>query len=262
MDASATSYMPYQKGGNAGVTIHEVRLDLMEAMMSEIPDVVFAVKDHELRYIAGNQAMLNLCGVSSREAFIGKQSRDFFTSEAQGRYEALDEHVLRTGRAAKEILDLTHRLRGPPVWVVLSRWPAIPPGGRTPFGIVVMGRMLSDANRKHPIYHRVAAAAEYIEKNFGANLDIATLARLAGVSVVRLERDFVEVFGLTPLRYLTKIRLEAAIQMMAGGHQIADAAIACGYSDQSAFARRFKAATGMSPREYRRVFLKPANDGD
>jgi AraC-like DNA-binding protein len=75
-----------------------------------------------------------------------------------------------------------------------------------------------------------------------------------------LERDFVDVFGLTPLRYLTKIRLEAAIHMMAGGQQIADAAIACGYSDQSAFARRFKAATGMSPREYRRLFLRPAND--
>lgn len=242
--------------------IHEVPLDLMEAMMSEIPDVIFAVKDRELRYIAGNQAMLNLCGVATREAFVGKQARDFFTGEAQQRYEALDLHVIRTGRAVKETLDLSHRLRGSPVWVVLSRWPAIPPGGRTPFGIVVMGRVLSDANRKHPIYHRVAAAAEYIEKHFGADLDIASLARLAGVSVVRLERDFVEVFGLTPLRYLTKIRLEAAIQMMANGQQIADAAIACGYSDQSAFARRFKAATGMSPREYRRTFLKPANDED
>ncbi|MEZ5957556.1 MAG: helix-turn-helix domain-containing protein [Hyphomonadaceae bacterium] len=241
--------------------IHEVPLDLMEAMLNEIPDVIFAVKDHELRYIAGNQAMLNLCGVSTREAFVGKQARDFFAVDAKLRYENLDEHVFRTGRAVKEVLDLTHRLRGPPVWIVLSRWPAIPPGGRTPFGIVIMGRILSDANRKHPIYHRVASAAEYIEKNYGADLDIATLARLAGVSIVRLERDFVEVFGLTPLRYLTKIRLEAAIQLMASGHQIADAAIACGYSDQSAFARRFKAATGMSPREYRQMFLKPANDG-
>lgn len=240
--------------------IHEVPLDLMEAMMSEIPDVIFAVKDHNLRYIAGNQAMLNLCGVTSRSAFIGKQARDFFSNEAQQRYETLDEHVFRTGRAAKEVLDLTHRLRGPAVWVVLSRWPAIPPGGRTPFGIVIMGRVLSDANRKHPIYHRVAVAAEHIEKHYGADLDVTTLARLAGVSIVRLERDFVEVFGLTPLRYLTKIRLEAAIQMMANGQQIADAAIACGYSDQSAFARRFKAATGMSPREYRRTFLKAAND--
>lgn len=249
-------------GGNASVRINEVRIDLIEAMLSEIPDVVFAVKDHELRYIAGNQAMLALCGVTSRAAFIGKQSRDFFTSEAQQRYETLDEHVIRTGRAVKETLDLTHRLRGPPVWVVLSRWPAVPPGGRTPFGVVIMGRVLNDSNRKHPIYHRVAAAAEHIERNFGSTLDVASLARLAGVSIVRLERDFVEVFGLTPLRYLTKIRLEAAIQLMASGHQIADAAIACGYGDQSAFARRFKAATGMSPREYRRQFLKPANDED
>lgn len=240
--------------------MHEVRIDLLEAMLSEIPDVVFAVKDRHLRYVAGNQAMLTLCGVASRDAFIGKQARDFFTSEAKQRYETLDDHVFRTGRAIKETVDLTLRLRGPAIWVVLSRWPIIPPGTDTVTGIVVMGRMLNDANRKHPIYHRVAAAVEYIEKHFGANLDVTTLARLAGVSVVRLERDFVEVFGLTPLRYLTKIRLEAAIHMMATGQQIADAAIACGYSDQSAFARRFKAATGMSPREYRRRFLKPANE--
>lgn len=246
---------------HADVTMAEVRIDLLEAMLSEIPDVVFAVKDLDLRYIAGNQAMLGLCGVTSRDAFLGKQSRDFFTMEAKQRYETLDQHVLRTGRAVKETLDLTLRLRGSPVWVVLSRWPLIPAGEREATGVVVMGRILNDANRKHPIYHRVAAAAEYIEKNFGASLDVGTLARLAGVSVVRLERDFVEVFGLTPLRYLTKIRLEAAIQMMAMGEQIADAAIACGYSDQSAFARRFKAATGMSPREYRREFLRPANDG-
>ena len=100
--------------------IHEVPLDLMEAMMSEIPDVVFAVKDRELRYIAGNQAMLAMCGVSSREQFIGKQARDFFSGEAQQRYEDVDQHVIRTGRAVKETLDLTHRLRGPPMWVVIG----------------------------------------------------------------------------------------------------------------------------------------------
>ena len=245
---------------HADVTMSEVRIDLLEAMLSEIPDVVFAVKDCDLRYIAGNQSMLALCGVASREAFLGKQARDFFPNDAKLRYETLDEHVIRTGRAVKETLDLTMRFRGPPVWVVLSRWPLIPPGRREVTGIVVMGRMLSDANRKHPIYHRVAAAAEYIEKQFGSSLDVTTLARLAGVSVVRLERDFVDVFGLTPLRYLTKVRLEAAIQMMADGAQIADAAIASGYNDQSAFARRFKAATGLSPRDYRRQFLRPAND--
>lgn len=87
-----------------------------------------------------------------------------------------------------------------------------------------------------------------------APLDIASLARDVGISVSQLERDFVHLFGLPPRRYLTKIRFEAAVEMLRMGKPIGEIAYACGYEDQSAFTRRFRMAFGVSPSEYRKTF--------
>ena len=76
-------------------------------------------------------------------------------------------------------------------------------------------------------------------------------ARRAGVSVSQLERDFMALFGVPPRRYLAKVRLDAALEMLLTDAPLADIAQACGYADQSAFGRRFQAALGMSPSRYR-----------
>jgi len=42
------------------------------------------------------------------------------------------------------------------------------------------------------------------------------------------------------------------------GGPIVNVAHACGFADQSAFTRRFRATIGMSPSEYRRMHLAGA----
>jgi AraC-like DNA-binding protein len=59
------------------------------------------------------------------------------------------------------------------------------------------------------------------------------------------------VFQLTPQQALTKLRIEAAMRLLQGCDSVADIGLACGFTDQSAFARQFKATVGMTPREYR-----------
>jgi AraC-like DNA-binding protein len=227
-------------------------LELVESLFDHLPNAPFFAKNRSLRYVAANTAMLDLCGVRSRTDLIGKSARDFFPDFARRRYEILDRQVMRTLRPIKDQLHLSVRTRGVPVWLLFGRWPVILGPRREVVGVAAIARNLDTPDRRRPEYERLAVALEHIQTNFGAPLDIPALAHRAGVSVSRLERDFVSLFGLPPRRYLTKVRFEAALNMLLGDEPIVDIAHACGYADQSAFTRAFRAAAGVSPTEYRR----------
>lgn len=227
-------------------------LDLVESLFDHLPDAPFAVKDLSLRYLGANAAMLDLCGVAGKSGIVGKCASDFF-ADAQ-RYETWDRLVLRTQRPIKDRLDLCWRLRGRAVWLLTSVWPIVD-ARRSPIACASVSRLLQAPDRRHPTYERLAETIDYIHANLSAPVDIAEMARRAGVSVSQLERDFVKLFGLPPRRYMTKVRFEAALDLLKAGGSIAEVAHACGYADQSAFTRRFRAAIGMSPREYRRATI-------
>lgn len=232
-------------------------LELVEALFDQLPQSPFFIKDQALRYVSANAAMLDLCGVKTKADIEGRTAADFFAEVARRRYETLDRQVMRTQRPALDQLDLCVRLRGGPVWLLFGRWP-IANAARDSVGVVVIARRLETPDRRHPTYERLAHAVEHIKANFRAPLDIADLARRAGVSVSQLERDFIGLFGLPPRRYLTKVRLEAAVELLETDWPIVEIAHACGYSDQSAFTRRFTAAVGLSPSEYRRAHTRRA----
>jgi AraC-like DNA-binding protein len=59
------------------------------------------------------------------------------------------------------------------------------------------------------------------------------------------------VFQLTPQQLQTKLRIEEAMRRLHGNDSVAAIGLACGFADQSAFARQFKATVGMTPRDYR-----------
>ncbi|MGH8179969.1 MAG: helix-turn-helix domain-containing protein, partial [Steroidobacteraceae bacterium] len=56
-------------------------------------------------------------------------------------------------------------------------------------------------------------------------------------------------------QWLSKLRIEAAMRMLRGEQSIASIGLACGFTDQSAFTRQFKATAGITPRDYRAVVV-------
>lgn len=225
-------------------------LDVVEALFDNTPRMPFWVKDRSLRFVAANAAMLEFSGARSRAELIGATAREFFPLRACDRCEALDRQVIRTGKPLQDRLDFGMDACGRPFWVMFARWPLFGPD-RAVWGVAATSRNLDAPDRRHPKYERVAAAIEHMRSRFGAELKVSTLARRVGVSPSQLERDFVELFGLSPRRYLTKIRIDAALELLRGETPISQVALECGYADQSAFARRFRSAVGFSPREYR-----------
>lgn len=227
-----------------------VTLELWRATLEDLPSTLFFVKDENLRFVCGNRAMREFCGVQSEGDLAGRPASAFFPDASGKKYEEWERLVMRSLRPVKDQLFYSVRLRGRPVWLLLGCWPVMGARGRAS-GVASVARILEAPDRRHPTYERLARVVEHIRANFTQTIEVTDLARRAEVSVSQLERDFVSLFGVSPRRYITKVRLEAALELLREGGPIVDISHACGYSDQSAFTRRFRSMVGMSPTEYR-----------
>ena len=75
----------------------------------------------------------------------------------------------------------------------------------------------------------------------------AGLEHATSLSRYALARHFRACFGTSPHRYLTMRRLDRARALIRQGAPLADAALACGFADQSHMTRQFRKAYGVSP---------------
>ena len=241
-------------------------LDLLERLFDTLPDVVFFAKDRRGRYTHGNQTLVDRLRLPSRAQLIGRRADEVFASPLGQRFVEQDEQVLREGREIDGQLELHLFPNRVPGWCITHKlaWREDEPsGGRrgnTIVGLVGISRDLPAAGLSHATpaatYARVAQVVERLQRDFAEPLVLSALAREAGLSVAQLGRQIVQLYRLTPGQLLARARLDAALERLAGSDDsIAEIAHGCGYADHSAFARQFKRATGLSPRDYRT--LKP-----
>jgi AraC-like DNA-binding protein len=118
-------------------------------------------------------------------------------------------------------------------------------------GLVGISRDLKLPDGRHPTYDRLRRVCTHLQQHYASSMSMQTLADLAGLSVAQLERHFHRVFLLTPRQAVNKLRIEAAMRLLHGDDSVATISAACGFTDQSAFTRRFRSTVGMAPRAYR-----------
>ncbi len=101
-------------------------------------------------------------------------------------------------------------------------------------------------------YKTIKPAIDYIEKHYDdPTLDNTALAQASGISEVYLRKVFNAVFGVTPARYITGIRMEKAKTLLIGGViPISEVAEAVGYSNIYHFSKAFKREVGVTPTSY------------
>ena len=121
---------------------------------------------------------------------------------------------------------------------------------QTPYVLSAPMRTHSDA--------QVLKAQRLIEENYAVIDTVDTIAREVGISPRHFKRRFKSATGDLPLKYLQRIRIDAAKERLETTQATIEAITwAVGYRDVSSFCRLFKQYTEISPRSYREKFFIP-----
>jgi transcriptional regulator GlxA family with amidase domain len=103
-------------------------------------------------------------------------------------------------------------------------------------------------NQRRQVFLR---ARDYIHGNLAAPLGLEILALETGVSLRTLRNSFQQVLGISPLHYIKLRRLNAARRLLLAGYpgelSVTEAAMRCGFSHMSYFARDYRELFGESP---------------
>lgn len=103
---------------------------------------------------------------------------------------------------------------------------------------------------------RVTQAVRGMEREVAAELSLADLARQARLSPYHFLRTFQRATGVTPHQFILRRRLrEAALRLARERTQVLTVALDCGFRDLSNFNHAFRAEFGVTPRDYRRLYL-------
>lgn len=107
-----------------------------------------------------------------------------------------------------------------------------------------------------PVLRRVL---DHIDIHLHEGVTVQNLAKRAQLSVPHFSRAFSRSVGISPHRYLMRLRIQHASCLLWNTQRTAsEIALLVGFSDQSHFIRCFVRHTGKTPRVYRRGATGPA----
>ena len=98
----------------------------------------------------------------------------------------------------------------------------------------------------------------FLHANMDRTVSVAEPAREACLSPFHFHRLFTSFHGITPHRYLTRLRLARARSLLRSSERsVADVACACGFESLGSFTTLFTRTIGVSPARFRRIEEAP-----
>ncbi|HYP55071.1 MAG TPA: DJ-1/PfpI family protein [Solirubrobacterales bacterium] len=147
-------------------------------------------------------------------------------------------------------LALVEEDHGTEVARTVARWLVVflqRPGGQSQFS----ERLQAPVPPRSPI----RALVDEIVAAPGGDHRVAALAERAALSERQLSRLFLRQAGVSPARFVERVRVEAARDLLeAGGLSVEAVAERCGFGSAETMRRAFLRVLGVGPGEYRRRF--------
>ena len=156
------------------------------------------------------------------------------------------------------ILELVFNSQGLPDWYLTNKYPLTNRHGQV-VGVIGTVRPYGEEN---PAIHadlkwerddEIGRAVSFIRNNFRSNLEIADLVKVSGLNHRKLHRGFIELFGVAPMQFITRTRIESACDdLLTSEKKLSQIAKDNGFYDQSSFTQHFRRQMKVTPLKYRK----------
>lgn len=224
-----------------------------ESLFDHLADIVYFIKNLAGQYVVVNRTLVERCGLRDKSQLIGRTPSEVLRAPLGARFEAQDRKVLRTGRPLVGQLELHIYPSRDVGWCLTNKLPLLASDGSA-IGLVGVSQDLRLPDSSTEEFRNVLAAVSHAEQNLASPPTVGEMAGIAGMSRFQLDRRMRRVFGLATGQWLLRLRLDHARRLLIEtADSIAAVAQQSGYTDQSAFTRQFREATGLTPREYRKA---------
>ena len=238
----------------------EQNIDLIQIcqVFENIPGVSFFVKDTNHRLLYFNHRFLPRIGVASNDDLFGKTDFDVFPPRLAEHFRKDDRTVIETKQPLLNILELVFNSKGLPDWYLTNKYPLFNFEGHI-VGIVGTVRPYGQENTVHNKELKwerddeIGRAVSFIRENFRSNLEISSLVKISGLNQRKLHRGFLELFGVAPMQFITRTRIEAACDdLLTTRKKLSQVAEDNGFYDQSSFTQHFRRQMKVTPLKYRK----------
>lgn len=221
-------------------------------LFESLPMVAFFAKDERSRFVRANARTLQIFNLQYEWQMLGKLDQDYYPRAISAGFLEEDQRVLRTGKAITRYTQLVPDITGPLRWYIVTKAPLRDPRGNVR-GVAIAMYELHDLPGVLQPFQRLESALRHMHTHFHEPVETKHLAALAHLSESQFTRLFRKVLGESPMRYLIRLRIDAASHdLIATDHTAGTIALDCGFYDQSAFTRVFRAQKGLTPAAYRR----------
>jgi len=231
----------------------EETIQLTKMLFEPLNDVVFCIKDSKGRYLVVNSAFVARAGKESDTTILGKTAEDVFAKPLAAGYTEQDREVLQSGGAVTDRLERIRNADGGIGWYLSNKYP-LRDENEEIVGLISVSQDLHAPSESALKLSRLAQVVDYIRDHLDEPLRVDDLASLVDLSPTQFDRRMRKVFRLSTKQFVIKCRLEEASRLLTETDDpIGGIAAACGFADQSAFSRQFKATTGHTPGEFRKT---------
>lgn len=111
---------------------------------------------------------------------------------------------------------------------------------------------MTSESRRAETEVRVRDVAAHIKAHAEEDFTLDMLAHISGVSPAHLQRTFTRVFGMSPKRYQTALRVESLKARLREGEPVSDATYGAGFGSSRGAYEATRRQLGMTPGAYRR----------
>lgn len=227
----------------------------VEELVSFLPDVNYFAKDRLGRFMLMDEGFVSLLGCARRSEVLGKTDFDFFPRDIAAKYVSDDARVMRTGQPLRNLTEPIPNADRTFSWWMVNKVPLRDHAG-VPVGVAGLLSRLSQHNAPSHYGKSMFAVLEHIGRHYQEEITVNVLAAVAGMSERAFSRNFVLTFQMTPMRYVNRVRLQAARHALLNSNlPLAGIAEESGFYDQSHMTALFTRLYGVSPRRYRAARL-------